>query len=260
MRAWRLLPLFSLLLLSAPHSARAAAAPCAVTTETSDMVADSDGFLCAIEQLDSRSCCPKENDNGKTVELLASLCRGSCCSHYAACVHSCSHDDAARKEVVAAAQQSRFRDAWNPEKNAAPFDFDLCRDVCRTHAGTVANGNAFASDFRFCYGRYVGLPPPPLPQGVTVVAGIQAASCDDACAGQKLRCSAAALPLVNTCDLLGKHFGCKRGCFSNAGPDQPAHVVLQSDALFDKCLTNGDAQVFSCGGKHASTRRLCPCV
>jgi hypothetical protein len=30
----------------------------------------------------------------------------------------------------------------------------------------------FASDFRFCYGRYVGLPP--LPHGITVVAGSQA--------------------------------------------------------------------------------------
>jgi hypothetical protein len=146
----------------------------------------------------------------------------------------------------------------NPTKEVSPFD--TCKDVCRTHSGSVLNGNSFVSDFRFCFGRYIGLPPPPLPDGISVFAADQSVSCDDTCASKRLRCSADALPAVNSCSLLSKSFGCKSGCFSNVGSDQPAYVASQTDPLFGKCLMNSDPALFSCSGKHSSTRRLCPCI
>jgi len=253
----QLLHLLLLLLLLPPPPAAASAAPCAITTETPDIVADNNGQLCSIADLAADGCCPQQEAAGESQRLLASLCNGSCCSHYAACVHKCMRDEAALKDIGEILNHNRFRGALTADK-AAPFA--MCRDVCRTHSGSVLNGNTFISDFRFCYGSYIGLPPPPLKAGITIVAGEQGASCDDACSGQKLRCSADALPSVNSCPLLTKHFKCKNGCSYNFGGDQPAYVSSATDAHAGKCLINSDPTLFSCGGKHGSTSRLCPCA
>ena len=253
---WRLLPVLLLPMLALPPAFSAPAA-CTITVETSDIVADSEGLLCFIDQLNSGNCCPKQ-EGGMPEGLLPSLCKGSCCRHYAACVHRCMGDAPARQEVIDVAHQSRFRDAVSQAKDAAPFA--LCRDVCRTHSGSVINGNSFISDFRFCYGSYIGKPPPPLPPGIAILAADQGESCEDVCARNKRRCSVDALPSVNTCTLLSKHFKCQSGCANNVGGDQPAYVVLSTDAHYGKCLTNNDPALFSCSGRHANTRRLCPCA
>jgi hypothetical protein len=244
-----------LVLFLAPDSSLASATSCNFTTETQDIITDSYGQLCSIEQLDSSGCCPKQ-EVGKSEGLLKSLCNGQCCNHYAACVHKCMSDDSARQDVLTVANQNRFRGAL---VSAMP-PFEICRDVCRTHSGSVTNGNSFISDFRFCYGTYIGLPPPPLPSGIKIVAGDQGSSCDDACGNQKMRCSVGAFSSLNTCSLLIKHFNCKYGCSNNFGGDQPAYVAAQSDSHFGKCLINSNPDLFSCSGKHSSTRRLCPCA
>ncbi len=253
-----LLPL-SVVLFTAPPFASASAAPCTTTAETHDIVADSQGSLCSIEELDTSGCCPKQKV-GQFGDMLVSLCKGQCCNHYAACVHNCMSDDSARDDVLAVVNQKRFRvrDSLDPEKVASFFN--ICRDVCRTHSGSVTNGNLFISDFRFCYGSYIGLPPPPLPSGIRVIAAQQGVSCEEACSNQNLRCKVDAFPSLNACSLLSKHFDCKDGCSHNFGEDQPAYVASQSDAHFGKCLINSDPHLFSCSGKHASTRRLCPCA
>ena len=251
----RLLHLAVLLLpLALPSSA--SSVPCDFTTETFDIVADNTGLLCPMGQLDADGCCSQQ-DAGESVSLLASLCNGSCCSHYAACVHKCMGDNEALKEIGDVVNNNRFRGSLDPDK-ASPFA--ICRDVCRTHSGSVLNGNTFISDFRFCYGSYIGVPPPPLKPGTVVVAADQGASCDGACAARKLHCSADALPSVNTCSLLTKHFKCKNGCTYNFGGDQPAYVSGEGDAHSGKCLINSDPALFSCSGKHGSTSRLCPCA
>jgi hypothetical protein len=253
---WQLLPILSLLILAVPPSS-ASAARCAITVETTDLVTDSEGLICVIEQLDSNGCCPKQ-EAGMSAGSLASLCKGSCCRHYAACVHGCITNVESRDEVFEVVRQNRFRDALGQTKNAPPFA--ICRDVCRTHSGSIIHGNSFLSEHRFCYGSYVGLPPPPLPPGIAVVAATQGESCADTCRSRNQRCSAEALPSINTCPLLTKHFKCKNGCALNVGGDQPAYVVLANDAHFGKCLINSDPAFFSCSGKHVNTRRLCPCA
>lgn len=251
----QLLTLSVVLFLALPYST-ASSVSCNITAETHDIVADSQGLLCLIEQLDTSGCCPKQEvvENGG---LLPSLCKGLCCSHYAACVHKCMVDDAARQDVIAIANQNRFRDAFGHAKVPSPFD--ICRDVCRTHSASVINGNTFISDFRFCYGGYIGLPPPPLPNGIRVLAADQGISCEDACRSKNLRCSVDAFSAINTCSLLSKSFDCKDGCINNFGGDQPAYVAARRDAHFGKCLINSNPALFSCIGKHESTSRLCPC-
>jgi hypothetical protein len=244
-----------LLVLSLAPASSMASTSCNFTTETYDIIADSDGLLCSIEQLDSSGCCPKQ-EVGKSEGLLTSLCKGHCCNHYAACVHKCMSDDSSRQDVLAVTNENRFRGSL--VSTMPPFD--ICRDVCRTHSGSVINGNLFISDFRFCYGSYIGLPPPPLPSDIKVIAADQGVSCDDACGNQKLRCSVDAFSSINTWSLLSKHFNCKYGCSNNFGGDQPAYVAAQSDSHFGKCLINSDPGLFSCSGKHSSTRRLCPCA
>lgn len=252
----RILSVFLLLILAALPASSASAAVCTITVETTDVVADSEGLICQIEQLNSNGCCSKQ-EAGMSAGLLASLCKGSCCHHYAACVHGCMVNVDAREEVFEVALQNRFRDALSQTKNSPLFA--TCRDVCRTHSGSIMHGNSFLSEYRFCYGSYVGLPPPPLAPGILVVAATQGDSCADTCLNQNRRCSKEALPSVNTCSLLTKHFKCKNGCALNVGNDQPAYVVLENDAHFGKCLINSNPDFFSCSGRHVNTRRLCPC-
>ena len=187
----RLLPLLLLLILAVPLALSTPTA-CTITVETPDIVADSEGLLCHIDQLNAANCCP-EQAAGIPGDLLASLCNGSCCRHYAACVSRCVGDAPARQEVIDVAHQSRFRDALSQAKDAGPFA--LCRDVCRTHSGSVINGNSFISHFRFCYGSYIGNAPPPLPPGITIIAADQGESCEDVCTRNKRRCSVDALPI-----------------------------------------------------------------
>eukprot|EP00897_Mesotaenium_endlicherianum_P006209 jgi/Mesen1/5616/ME000282S04778 len=70
------------------------------------------------------------------------------------------------------------------------------------------------------------------------------------------------LALLNKCPELQKHFACKGACIASMGPDQPAEVVATAPRhqMPGACLYNTKAEYFSCGGSHASTRRLCPCL
>ena len=67
------------------------------------------------------------------------------------------------------------------------------------------------------------------------------------------------LRVVNSCEMLRKHMRCENGCEANVGGDQPCMVVAAAAEKANKCLFQGNAQYFSCSGKHANTARLCPC-
>lgn len=87
------------------------------------------------------------------------------------------------------------------------------------------------------------------------------------------------LPSINSCEMLQQYFSCSGGCIRSAGADQPAmvddggssissaHHGTDSQAkdrvnehMRGMCLVNNDATLFHCDGRHADTKRLCPCV
>jgi hypothetical protein len=71
-------------------------------------------------------------------------------------------------------------------------------------------------------------------------------------------CYADAFPVVNDCQLLRKHFSCKI-CDVNWGPDIPNYVGDEADGNFGRCLITKDLGSTTCDGRHAHTKRLCPC-
>ncbi|MEW5301260.1 MAG: hypothetical protein WDW36_004130 [Sanguina aurantia] len=116
----------------------------------------------------------------------------------------------------------------------------------------------------------------PLPPGsldnVEVVLGSAGDSCTSTCQKRGSRsCSAAHLPLLNTCDALREHVDCEAGCEADPqGPPGllPAYVVgsAAKTSRPAMCLTaEGDAEgrergVTDCGVQDPVSRRLCACV
>ena len=88
-------------------------------------------------------------------------------------------------------------------------------------------------------------------------------SCREACdARGGAGCYAPGFAAINTCAQMKAAFGCAAGCEKSSGGDQPAYV---DDAAAPKwrprtCLVLRDAAKATCAGKHAATRRLCPCA
>eukprot|EP00004_Rigifila_ramosa_P013539 TRINITY_DN3010_c0_g1_i3.p1 TRINITY_DN3010_c0_g1~~TRINITY_DN3010_c0_g1_i3.p1 ORF type:complete len:372 (+),score=65.81 TRINITY_DN3010_c0_g1_i3:646-1761(+) len=101
-------------------------------------------------------------------------------------------------------------------------------------------------------------PPQPLPTEIQGIIGNVGVSCDVTCRDASSVCDADALPFLNHCFYLRKHFQCE-SCGKNLGGDQPAFVESKEDPLAHACLVNTDTSLFSCSGRHPHTRRLCPC-
>jgi len=85
-------------------------------------------------------------------------------------------------------------------------------------------------------------------------------SCDTACGHLGLRCDASHFEYVNRCSALKEHFPCEDGCQGGVvGPDIPNYQDSRKKLEFyHKCLTTETNP--SCGAKHMSGKRLCPCV
>jgi alpha-1,3-mannosyl-glycoprotein beta-1,2-N-acetylglucosaminyltransferase len=106
------------------------------------------------------------------------------------------------------------------------------------------------------------------PSLVVVPSGQTGKSCSEVCeeyspstaaAGDAaFDCYADAFAVVNECDVLRKHFACKT-CEVNWGPDIPNYVADVSDGNFGRCLVTKDLGATTCEGRHAHTKRLCPC-
>jgi len=84
-------------------------------------------------------------------------------------------------------------------------------------------------------------------------------NCHDVCKTEKRSCSEADFEFINDCEVLARHFDCKRGCSREWGPDIPNYAVNPEDPKnYQKCLITEDTP--QCDASHPSTRRLCPCV
>lgn len=85
-------------------------------------------------------------------------------------------------------------------------------------------------------------------------------SCAQVCHQAGKECEPRYFSKLNLCTTLQRYFRCN-GCFSSAGADQPCYVSpsAQSKQNPTSCLTSSES-VFSCDGKFALTKRLCPCV
>jgi len=82
--------------------------------------------------------------------------------------------------------------------------------------------------------------------------------CNMACTGKGLSCDADQLIFLNKCSVMKKFLPCERGCAYMIGVDMPAYVTLDQNENAKQCLRSFSESV-SCGGKHQSTQRLCPC-
>lgn len=76
-----------------------------------------------------------------------------------------------------------------------------------------------------------------------------------------MRCQKDHLLLINSCDVITKHFPCEK-CEVTLGYELPAFVSPTADAQFHpkSCMVSTDNNMASCSAKHAATMRLCPCV
>ena len=153
--------------------------------------------------------------------------------------------------------------------------FRMCSCKCRTHSQTLRHENMYKTAFHFCH--YEKPPPRPIPD---IRVGKQGESCTSVCSRSRSRmqsssmskmkydddddgsdyiCDDIDLRYINTCESLRKHMKCEKGCESTVGGDQPCLVVSPTSDKVGKCLFQGNAQYFSCSGRHDDTARLCPC-
>jgi len=98
---------------------------------------------------------------------------------------------------------------------------------------------------------------------IQTFAGRKGQDCAAVCIERRLICHPNYIAIVNTCQSLMKHFKCKNQvCANSMGPDQPCKIDEGAPKNFQPgtCLVNTDKQYYSCQGKFAHARRLCPCL
>jgi len=189
-----------------------------------------------------------------------------CCNEFESCVSCCLQP---QNDATTAMKHSP-RGAGKPETGLFSNPFDYCCAKCRTNAKSTVHENAYKSPYHHCFGSRA------YPEGadaakktpefnlasVSIVEGEQGQSCATACAARKTaRCVVEAIPSINNCETMKAHFQCEGGCENSFGEDQPAYVSPKALRIFRPgvCMINQRPDMMTCNGKHANTRRLCPC-
>ncbi|MDP2439590.1 MAG: hypothetical protein Q8P67_27895, partial [archaeon] len=85
-------------------------------------------------------------------------------------------------------------------------------------------------------------------------------NCVSVCQQLGKRCAADHFDFLNSCAALKAAFGCPKGCHMEWGGDLPALVIGPTNPRKGICMVVETPDVTGCGGSHAQTVRLCPCV
>lgn len=108
-------------------------------------------------------------------------------------------------------------------------------------------------------------PTPELPAGVSVVLADKGETCAAACGRSNLDCAPAALPAVNSCNVLRRHVPCEAGCAPHPSlGGLPGYVVAAADKPEQPtfCWTQPEGSGADHGCEAAAgpnIQRLCPC-
>lgn len=237
-------------------------ATCANTVQGRSHIADDRGYLCPREQLDSISgCCLK----GDQYSCHTCSSDDSCCSMYEQCVSCCMAPANNAKEAV----KKVFRGPDREETGRWPSVFEYCRGKCRTSARSTVHENAYLAPDIHCFsdlGKPLTeeTPVPELPAGVIAMLADKGETCAAACARSSLGCAVAALPAVNSCNVLRQHVPCEAGC----GPHPslgglPGYVVSAADKpeqpTFCWTQPEGSESDHGCEAASPNIQRLCTC-
>ena len=181
--------------------ADASNAVCEHTVQGQLLLADSNGFVCPVEEMDSMTGCCKRGSGPHTCTGCDS--DSKCCILYETCVSCCLKPENNAEERV----KKAFRVRNRPETGKFETPFQFCEAMCRTTKDCTLHENGYRSDFKFCFSDN-GVPPSifprePLPnKHVEVVASLAGETCTDACKEKKLNCSHRLLEQINTCEEL----------------------------------------------------------
>mmetsp|Transcript_11262 Transcript_11262/g.33832 ORF Transcript_11262/g.33832 Transcript_11262/m.33832 type:complete len:752 (-) Transcript_11262:379-2634(-) len=132
----------------------------------------------------------------------------------------------------------------------------------RAHFHNIALLPYQGSFFLLADGRMCPLLPdahriPPTP-GLLPVPAQAFQSCDSACRAQGKECGGQDFWFINTCQALADAFPCQAGCGLELGPEVPCYVDDARLNTHQKCLVTQRKP--RCSARHASTKRLCPCI